>query len=247
MLQADRRHNPPAGPVAPVSEPERSVLTIGHSTHCVEDFLGLLRRHGVNVVADVRSMPYSRFNPRFNRDAVRSALRSNGIHYVYLGSELGGRSRDEAHYDMDDHHARINYDRVRAEGSFKAGLRRVLDGVDKGYRIALMCVEKEPLDCHRTLLVARALGDGELAGKQIGIAHIHADGRLESQDEAMDRLLERHKLADDDSPLFTDSGAGGVEAGLGTREDRIAKAVRLQAARVAHTRRPRAHKDKETS
>jgi len=219
-----------------VSEPERTVLTIGHSTHRVEDFLRLLRRHRVNAVADVRSMPYSRFNPQFSRDAVRAALRSNGIHYVYLGGELGGRSRDAAHYDVDDHRARISYDRVRQKGSFMAGLRRVLDGVDKGYRIALMCVEKEPLDCHRTLLVARALEDTELSGKHIGIAHIHADGRLESHDEAMDRLLERHKLADDDSPLFAASGEGGAGAGLGTREDRIADAVRRQSAKVAHAR-----------
>lgn len=219
-----------------MSKPERTVLTIGHSTHRVEDFLRLLRRHRVNAVADVRSTPYSRFNPQFNCDAVRAALRSNGIHYVYLGGELGGRPRGEANYDVDDDLARINYDRIRKEESFMAGLRRVLDGVDKGYRIALMCVEKEPLDCHRTLLVARALEDRELAGNHVGIAHIHADGRLESHDEAMDRLLERHKLADDDSPLFAVSGGGGADASLGTREDRIADAVRRQSAKVAHTR-----------
>ena len=142
------------------------VLTIGHSNHVLDVFLALLRQHRVTAVADVRSAPYSRFNPQFNREPFAKALEAEGIRYVPLGNELGGRSDDPACYEG----GRIRYDRVAATASFRSGLARVVQGAAK-YRIALMCAEKEPLDCHRTLLVARALD-----AQGVDIAHIHADG-----------------------------------------------------------------------
>ena len=188
-----------------------TVLTIGHSTHAFEVFTGLLRRHRVSAVADVRSAPYSRFNPQFNREPLIEALETVGIRYVFLGNELGGRSEDPACYED----GRIRYERVAATESFRRGLDRVVDGAAR-FRIALMCAEKEPLDCHRTLLVARAL-DAQGAD----VAHIHADGRLEPHGEAMDRLLDIHKL-----PREGDLS--------GTREDLIDTAIAHQAQRVAH-------------
>ena len=126
-----------------------TVLTIGHSTHAFDAFTALLHRHHVTAVADVRSAPYSRFNPQFNRKPLTEALKVQGMRYVYLGRELGGRSDDLDCYED----GRIRYDRVAATESFKSGLARVVQGAAK-HRIALMCAEKEPLDCHRTLLVA---------------------------------------------------------------------------------------------
>ena len=188
-----------------------TVLTIGHSTHALEVFTGLLRRHRVSAVADVRSAPYSRFNPQFNRELLIEALEVEGIRYVFLGRELGGRSDDPACYED----GRIRYDRVAATESFRSGLDRVVDGAAR-YRIALMCAEKEPLDCHRTLLVARALDE-----QGDDVAHIHADGRLEAHREAMDRLLDIHKL-----PREGDLS--------GTREEFIGTAIARQAQRVAY-------------
>ena len=129
-----------------MSEARRTVLTIGHSTHAPGAFLALLRQYDVTAVADVRSAPYSRFNPQFNREPFAEALGTEGVRYVYLGNELGGRSEDPVCYED----GRIRYDRVAATESFRSGLARVVDGAAR-HRIALMCAEKEPLDCHRTL------------------------------------------------------------------------------------------------
>ena len=193
-----------------MNEASGTVLTIGHSTHALEAFVALLQRHQVTAVADVRSAPYSRFNPQFNRDSFADALDAQGIRYVYLGDSLGGRSGDPACYED----GRIRYDRVATTESFKRGLARVVHGAAK-HRIALMCAEKEPLDCHRTLLVARALDE-----RGVDVAHIHAGGGLERHREAMDRLLGILNLPRDD--LYR------------TREELIATAVSRQAERVAY-------------
>ena len=195
-----------------MNEARGTVLTIGHSTHTLEEFIALLRRHDVTAVADVRSAPYSRFNPRFNREPFSRALEAEGIRYVPLGSELGGRSDDPACYDED---GRIRYDRVAATDSFGSGLARVVQGAAR-YRIALMCAEKEPLHCHRTLLVARAL-----EREEVDVAHILADGKLEPHGETMNRLLDTRKLPREDDLS-------------GTREEHIDTAIARQAQRFAY-------------
>ena len=151
------------------------------------------------------------FNPQFNRKPLTEALEAAGIRYVFLGRELGGRSDDPACYED----GRIRYDRLAATEFFRKGLDRAVDGAAR-YRVALMCAEKEPLDCHRTLLVARALDE-----QGDDVAHIHADGRLEAHREAMDRLLDIHKL-----PREGDLS--------GTREEFIGTAIARQAQRVAY-------------
>ena len=195
-----------------MNEARGTVLTIGHSTHALEAFVALLQQHDVTAVADVRSTPYSRFNPQFNREPLADTLEAERIRYVFLGNALGGRSDDPACYED----GRIRYDRVAATESFRNGLDRVMDGAAR-HRIALMCAEKEPLDCHRTLLVARALDE-----RGVDVAHIHADGVTESHKAAMDRLLDIHKL-----PREGDLS--------GTREELIDMVIARQAQRVAHT------------
>ena len=158
------------------------LFSIGHSTHTVETFVSFLKRYGVAEVADVRSTPYSRFNPQFNRDSLADSLASHGIEYVFLGRELGGRPDDPACYE----NGRVRYDRVAATPAFQRGLDRVMQ--DAGARgVAIMCAEKEPLECHRTLLVAQAL-----ESRSVSVEHILADGRLEPHAAAMDRLLVMH-------------------------------------------------------
>ena len=198
-----------------MSNSRQYVLTIGHSTHPLEVFLELLKQHDLTAVADVRSVPYSRFNPRYNREPFAEALVAKGIRYVYLGNELGGRSEDPSCYED----GRIRYDRVAATESFRNGLARIVDGAAR-YRIVLMCAEKEPLECHRTLLVSRALHE-----QGVDVAHIHPDGRPEPHDEAMDRLLELLKLPRKD--LYR------------TREELIACAVARQSERFAHVDKTR--------
>lgn len=159
---------------------EEIVLTIGHSTHTAEAFIALLLRHGVGAVADVRSSPFSRFNPQFNREALENSLKENGIRYVFLGRELGARSEDRSCYVE----GRVQYGRLAKTPLFQSGLDRVLQGATR-YRIVLMCAEKEPLECHRTLLVAKALAE-----RGVQVIHILGNGNLETHDAAMNRLLE---------------------------------------------------------
>ena len=163
---------------------------------------------------DVRSTPYSRFNPQFNRESLARNLTACGIEYVFFGVELGGRSDDPSCYE----NGRIRYDRVAATPSFRQGLDRVVQ--DTAARpVALMCAEKEPLNCHRTLLVAQAL-----AARGVPVGHILADGGRETHAAAMERLLALHGGAQQ-GELFASPGG------------RIEWAVARQAERIGYLRR----------
>lgn len=193
-----------------MSNSQRTVYTIGHSKHTLDEFASLLSQHGVTALADVRSAPFSRFNPQFNKDALARELTARGIKYVFLGSELGARSKDRSCYE----NGRVQYGRLARTELFRQGLERVSRGAQE-HRIALMCAEKEPLECHRTLLVARALD--ELG---IEVMHILGDGRLESHRDAMDRLLDVVGLPRED--LFR------------SRAELIAEALARQEHKVAY-------------
>lgn len=193
-----------------MSTPTQPVLTIGHSTHLLEAFVALLRQHGVTALADVRSVPYSRFNRQFNRETLEKSLKTGGIKYVFLGRELGGRSDDPACYE----NGRVQYARLAQTDEFRSGIERVIRGASD-YRIALMCAEKEPLECHRTLLVARALAE-----RGIVVEHILPDGRLERHEDTMERLLDIVGLPRQD--LFR------------TRDELIEEALTRQEKRVAY-------------
>lgn len=188
----------------------KSVLTVGHSTWPIGDFLAMLRTHGVTAVADVRSAPYSRFSPQFNRAAVSNALEEHDIRYVFLGRELGARSKDPTCYE----NGRIQYARLARTALFQRGLDRVIQEAGD-YRVALMCAEKDPIDCHRTILVGR-----ELLRRGADLAHILADGRREPHEKTMDRLLARLGMAEPN--LFF------------SRAEVIEHACAAQAARIAY-------------
>lgn len=149
------------------------VYTIGHSNHPIERFLDLLHGAGITAVADVRSIPHSRRWPQFSRDRLARSLAAARIAYVHLGAELGGRPADPALL----RDGKPDYGRMAAAPGFHAGLDRVMDGARR-YRIALMCAEREPLECHRFLLVARALHE-----RGVTLRHILADGSIEPQEE----------------------------------------------------------------
>jgi uncharacterized protein (DUF488 family) len=187
------------------------VYTIGHSTHSIEGFIELLVSHGATVVADVRSRPYSRFNPQFNRESLRADLKKVGISYVFLGRELGARCEDRACY-VD---GTVQYDLLARTGLFQEGLERVAEGASR-HRIALMCAEKDPLTCHRAILVCR-----HLATRGIAAQHILEDGRLEIHDDAISRLL-------------TEVGIGERDLFRG-REELTAEAYDRRGRQIAYT------------
>jgi uncharacterized protein (DUF488 family) len=186
-----------------------TLYTIGHSNHPIEAFIALLTSNRITAIADVRSRPYSRRNPQFNKERLAASLAEHHIAYVFLGKELGARSDDPSCYEG----GKVQYQRLAATALFQSGIQRVLIGAGK-YRLALMCAEKEPLDCHRTLLVTRAL---EKAGASIG--HILSDGSIEPQDLTMSRLIDLTGLSKQD--MFRD------------REDLVAAACKLREDKVA--------------
>lgn len=143
------------------------LFTIGHSNHPLPRFLELLALHGVALVCDVRSTPYSRFNPQFNREPLQAALQAGGIGYLYLGDALGGKPREPG-YPADD---RARFALIAASERFRAGVERLL-AESRRRRTAVMCAEKDPARCHRGLLICPNLPDG------IAVRHILADGSL---------------------------------------------------------------------
>jgi uncharacterized protein (DUF488 family) len=190
------------------------IYTIGHSNHPIERFLALLQQHAITALADVRSTPYSRFNPQFRREKLQAALAGVGIQYVYLGEELGARSQDPSCYDAD---GRVSYAKLATTESFRRGLERLQTGM-RTHRIAIMCAEREPLDCHRTILVAREL---DRAG--VPITHILADGSLETHGNVMLRLASTLKLTGTD--LFN------------TPADLLERAYEMQGGRIAYVKK----------
>ncbi|MFI6581644.1 DUF488 family protein [Embleya sp. NPDC050493] len=187
----------------------RTVFTVGHSTHSISDFLGLLQKHGITAVADVRSMPVSRFTPQFNRYAVERSLLDVDIKYVFLGKELGARTDDPTCY-VD---GRVRYDLLARTSDFVRGIERLRNG-SRSERIAVMCAEQEPLDCHRCVLVARVLDEYEIT-----VEHIHGDGHVEDHASAMRRLMAKFKLDQED--LFR-TAAMRLQEALDRQERRIA-------------------------
>lgn len=159
------------------------VFTIGHSRQTLEQFIALLEQHGITALADIRSKPYSRYVPHFSREALKTAMETAGIAYVFLGTELGARPDDPACY-VD---GKISYEKLAARAVFADGIQRLRQGSER-HRIALMCAEQDPAHCHRGLLVAPAL-----LQQAMPVQHIHADGSLETQADLQHRLAENEK------------------------------------------------------
>jgi len=160
-----------------------TILTIGHSNHPIEKLLSLLQASRVEVVVDTRSQPYSKYTAHFNREALQSAIAGAGMKYLYLGRELGGRPEGSEYYDAG---GRVLYAKVADSRLFGDGIERVLAGSER-YRVALLCAEEDPRDCHRRLLVARVLAErGAL------IRHIRGDGRLQPEEELRAELEAEH-------------------------------------------------------
>ncbi len=133
-----------------------SIFTIGHSNIEQASFLHLLLDRSIDVVVDVRSAPYSKYVPQFNKREIEQAVQSQGMHYIFMGDLIGGMPTAP---DLLDEEGRPDYLRIAAGDSFKQGIKRLKEGLDKGYRIVLMCAEEKPLACHRHLLIAKALED----------------------------------------------------------------------------------------
>jgi len=189
-----------------------TVFTIGHSNHSLAEFISLLRRHGVTAVADVRSSPNSRHCPHFNREVLSRVLPGEGIEYAYLGRELGARPTDPDCY----RNGRADFRLLLLTRAFRTGLEQ-LSALAARCTTAVMCAEKDPLDCHRMILVSRALRAFGLA-----VGHIKEDGQVESNADAERRLVDMMRV---ERTLFdTDT----------TEADLVERAYELRGSQIAH-------------
>jgi len=184
------------------------LLTIGHSNLTAHRFVALLKHAGVTAIADVRSVPFSRWCPWFSGKALAERLAREAIAYIALGDALGGRPRDPRLY----RDGVADYEAMAARAEFAAGLERVVDEMAR-HRVCLLCAEREPLDCHRCLLVGRAL-----AARGLALGHIRPDGTIEPHAATEQRLL---ALAGGETDLFRDGA------------ERLAHAYRRRAQAVA--------------
>lgn len=171
------------------------LYTIGHSQHTIDYFVGLLRKHDINYLLDVRSTPYSKYAEQFNKEQLERELQSAGLKYAFMGAYFGARPEDKKLYCDEGY---LDFERVRKSSQFLKGFDNVIKGLEQGNNIVLMCTEKDPFDCHRAIMVSRAF---DLAN--IEVNHILEDGKQQSQKELNERLLNKY-YPDRDQMTFFD-------------------------------------------
>jgi uncharacterized protein (DUF488 family) len=171
----------------------RTIYTIGHSSHTAEHFLSLLQQNRIEALVDTRSTPYSRYTPHFDRETLRDLVTTAGMKYLYLGDIVGGRPKDEAHYDE---YGRARYAKMGKDADFLGGIERLERGADE-FRIALMCSEEDPAHCHRRLLIGRVLIER-------GAEVIHIRGNRETQAESQVAATSGKALVEKQPALFAE-------------------------------------------
>ena len=171
------------------------LFTIGHSNLALDDFLGLLRQHGIQAVADVRTVPRSRYVPHFNAGQLRDALARYDLSYLPFGRELGGRPEGTGFYDAQGH---VLYGRLAASPAFQQGIDRVLASAQT-QRVALLCSEEDPARCHRHLLIGRVLRE-----RGVAVTHIRRDGQVEAESD-----LAAREISDAPQDTLFDGGPAG--------------------------------------
>ena len=189
----------------------KEIYTIGYSTFIIESFLAVLRKYSINVVADVRSSPYSKYKPEFNKNELKHTLSNHNFSYVFLGDQCGARIKSPECYI----NGKADYNLISKHPLFIQGLDRIKTGIEK-YRIVLMCAEKDPITCHRMILICK-----NLKAPEIQIYHILENTNLETQQNSEKRLLELYNL--DQPHLFE------------TENDQLNEAYERQASKIAYS------------
>ena len=194
-----------------------TLYSIGHSNHSVDQFIFLLKSKGINCLVDIRSTPYSQRLSQFNRESITKDLAKETILYQYMGDNLGGRYTNPALLTGD---GQVDYGKVMQENSFQKGLDELVKLASSGKKVAFMCAEKDPFDCHRFALVSRAL---VLKGQHV--CHILADGKVIEQADIEKRLLQKYKDDYDQMDLF---------AGASSREEALSEAYAMRGKDIAY-------------
>jgi len=159
---------------------DTTIYSIGHGNKKIETFISELKSFKIQFLLDIRSKPYSKWNPQFNKVALDLELKKNGITYVFVGDTLGGLPVDRSCYDYD---GKVVYDLIKEKEFFKSGLKRLTTAHEKRINLAIMCSESKPEECHRSKLIGQ-----ELLNKEISLKHIVSDKRVKSQQTVMNEL-----------------------------------------------------------
>jgi len=162
----------------------KRIYTVGHSNHSIDYFLELLHTHNINCIVDVRSMPASKFNPQYNQVELKATLKSNTIVYMHFKDEFGARQESEEYIDEN---GQVNFQYFRKSREFQNGVERIDLGVENGYRIALMCSEGNPLECHRFSMIS-----GYFSKLGFQVLHILRDKSAIEHQQLEKKLLERY-------------------------------------------------------
>jgi len=187
----------------------KTLYSIGHSNDSFEKFVKRLKIHHIQAIADVRSQPYSRYASWFNRENISISLKKNDIAYVFLGDKVGARCTDP--YCIVD--GQVDFTKVAQRKEFQSGIARIRHGLSK-FNIALMCSEKDPMTCHRTILIAR-----EFVKYNIDIQHIFPDNNIQYHSKLMQRIAYENNYHND---LFM------------SEEDKVNQSYKLQAGKMGY-------------
>lgn len=152
---------------------KKSLYTIGHGNRKPEEFLDLLKKFNIEFLIDVRSQPFSKFNPQFNQNELKFFLKQNGVKYVFMGDSIGGRPKDNSCYDNE---GKVDYEAVSTKEFYLEGIERLKKAYKKDIKLVIMCSESKPCECHRSKLIGRTL-DLE----KISLNHIDEKGKLKTQ------------------------------------------------------------------
>jgi uncharacterized protein (DUF488 family) len=174
-----------------------SIYTVGHSTHELVYFLKLLQQYHINCLVDVRSVAASSYNPQYNKDTLATFLKTSGITYLHFAKEFGARQTTK---ELLDNSGQLDFEKVQSASHFKQGVERLKQGTAKGYTIALMCAEGEPLDCHRFGMVSTAL-----VHNGVDVRHIMKDGSVRTHQELEKDLIKKYEKKLPQPDIFTES------------------------------------------
>ncbi|HLK30997.1 MAG TPA: DUF488 domain-containing protein [Puia sp.] len=159
---------------------KKPLYTIGHGSRKSEDFLALLKEFGIEYLIDVRSQPYSKFNPQYNQNDLKFLLERNGIKYVFMGDNIGGRPKDTSCYDSE---GKVDYEVVKTKEFFINGIERLKNAYNKDINVVIMCSESKPCECHRSKLIGKVLNTDNIILK-----HIDENGKVKDQATVINEL-----------------------------------------------------------
>ena len=189
-----------------------TIYTIGYSGFSIKEFIDTLKAHKINFVVDVRSKPFSHHNPEYDSPVISRTLEAEGIKYENFAREFGARQEDRNFYTPEGW---LDFEKFMSSRQFYDGITKILEG---DYTYALMCKEKDPIDCHRGIMVARVFNE---IGRDV--IHLMPDGNNLTQED-----LEHEMIA----LYFSNYEHGDLFSGYPTERELVDAAYRMRNAKI---------------